>query len=300
MTMSETIVTESRVRDYISLLKPRVMSLVVFTGLIGLLMAPGVGEMHPFIACVAIFCIALGSGAAGAINMWYDRDIDAVMNRTKKRSVPAGRVTAQDALEFAVIMSAASVFIMLIAVNWVAAALLLAAILFYVFIYTMWLKRSTPQNIVIGGAAGAFPPMIGWASVTGSISLESILLFCIIFMWTPPHFWALSLYCNDDYTRAKVPMLPVTSGVRVTQNHILTYSICLLFTTLLPVAVGMSGLIYLVGATLLGLRFCQLAYVVWQHYEIERARKLFKYSILYLFVLFTLLLIDQWIPIDAI
>ncbi len=295
MTTVETILTESRVRDYVSLLKPRVMSLVVFTGLIGMLLAPGAGEMHPFLACVAIFCIALGSGAAGAINMWYDRDIDAVMNRTKKRSVPAGRVTAQDALEFAVVMSAASVFIMVVAVNLVAAGLLLAAILFYVFIYTMWLKRSTPQNIVIGGAAGAFPPMIGWAAVTGSVSLESILLFCIIFMWTPPHFWALSLYCNEDYTRAKVPMLPVTSGVRVTQNHILTYSIALFFTTLLPVAVGMSGVVYLVGATLLGLRFCQLAFTLWRGYEESKARRMFKYSILYLFMLFSLLLIDKWV-----
>lgn len=295
---SEPTVIESRVRDYISLLKPRVMSLVVFTGLIGMLMAPG--EMHPFLAFVAIFCIALGSGAAGAINMWYDRDIDAVMNRTKKRSVPAGRVTAQDALEFAVIMSGASVLIMLVAVNLVAAALLLAAILFYVFIYTMWLKRSTPQNIVIGGAAGAFPPMIGWAAVTGSVSLESILLFSIIFMWTPPHFWALSLYCNEDYTRANVPMLPVTSGERVTQNHILSYSIALFFTTLLPVAVGMSGLVYLVGAVLLGARFCQLAFAVWRKYEESNAKKLFKYSILYLFVLFTVLLIDKWFYIDAL
>lgn len=291
---------ESRVRDYMSLLKPRVMSLVVFTGLIGMLMAPGFHQLHPFIACVAIFCIALGSGAAGAVNMWYDRDIDAVMNRTKKRSVPAGRVSAQDALEFAVILSAASVFIMLVAVNVMAAALLLSAILFYVFVYTMWLKRSTPQNIVIGGAAGAFPPMIGWAAVTGSITLESILLFCIIFMWTPPHFWALSLYCNEDYTRANVPMLPVTSGERVTQNHILSYSVALFFTTLLPVAVGMSGVVYLIGASLLGLRFLQLAISVWKHYEIVRARKLFKYSILYLFMLFTVLLIDKWFYIDAL
>lgn len=282
---------ESRVRDYMSLLKPRVMSLVVFTGFIGLLLAPG--KIHPFFGTLAILCIALGSGAAGAINMWYDRDIDAIMRRTQKRPIPSGKISPQTALEFAVLMAVASVFIMLVMVNVMAAALLAIAILFYVFVYTMWLKRSTPQNIVIGGAAGAFPPMIGWAAVTGSVSLESIILFAIIFMWTPPHFWALSLYCNEDYTKAKVPMLPVTSGMRVTQNHILTYSIALFFTTLLPVVVGMSGLVYLVTATVLGLYFCYLAVRVWQKYEKPRARKLFGYSILYLFMLFSAVLIDH-------
>jgi protoheme IX farnesyltransferase len=293
MSQMAAVLSEARVRDYVSLLKPRVMSLVVFTGVIGLLLAPG--AMHPFLACVAIFCIALGSGAAGAVNMWYDRDIDAIMKRTQRRSIPSGKVEPAIALEFAVILAAASVIIMLVAVNMVAAFLLLTAILFYVFVYTMWLKRSTPQNIVIGGAAGAFPPMIGWAAVTGSVTLESIVLFLIIFMWTPPHFWALSLYCNQDYTQAKVPMLPVTSGVRVTQHHILVYSIVLFFVTLLPVLVGMSGVVYGVGATILGARFLQLAFVLWKEYQESKARRLFKFSIIYLFVLFLLLIIDKWV-----
>lgn len=282
----------SRVRDYFSLLKPRVMSLVIFTGLCGLLAAPG--DIHPFIGALAVFCIALGSGAAGAINMWYDRDIDAIMLRTQKRPLPQKQMDPTEALHFGVFLSAASVFIMMVAVNYVAAALLAAAILFYVFIYTAWLKRKTPQNIVIGGAAGAFPPMIGWAAVTGNVSLESFVLFLIIFMWTPPHFWALSLFRSGDYTKANIPMLPVVKGRRSTQNHILFYTCALVPITLLPYALQESGLIYFVSALLLGIRFIFLSFRVYKRDEEMHAKKLFGYSIVYLFLIFTALVLDHW------
>jgi protoheme IX farnesyltransferase len=205
--------------DYVALLKPRVMSLVVFTGLVGLYLAPG--ALHPFLAFVAVLCIAVGAGASGAINMWYDRDIDAAMSRTRARPIPAGRVEPADALSFGVVLSLFSVMIMGLAVNWVAAALLGFANAYYVFVYTIWLKRRTPQNIVIGGAAGAFPPMIGWAAVTGGVSLESLVLFLIIFMWTPPHFWSLALYKEGEYAKAGVPMLPVVAGKAETRRQIL-------------------------------------------------------------------------------
>src|SRR5215475_8806031 len=221
-----TTTAPARVKDYVDLLKPRVMSLVVFTGLVGVLIAPA--HIHPFEAFLAVLAIALGSGAAGAINMWYERDIDALMARTADRPLPAGRVAPDDALGLGVLLSIFSVLLMAVSTNFVAALLLIAAILFYVFVYTVWLKRRTPQNIVIGGAAGAFPPMIGWAAVTGDVSATPIALFLLIFLWTPPHFWALALYCSDDYRRAGVPMLPVVAGARETKRQMLAYTLLLL------------------------------------------------------------------------
>ena len=215
---SEALPVVASVRDLISLLKPRVMSLVVFTGLVGLLLAPD--SIHPVLAVVAVICIAVGAGASGAINMWYDRDIDAVMARTKSRPIPSGRIEPEVALGFGISLSLGSVMLMGLAVNWVAAGLLAFTIFFYIIIYTIVLKRRTPQNIVIGGASGAFPPMIGWAAVTGDISLAPIILFAIIFLWTPPHFWALALYRCEDYEKANIPMLPVISGKKVTRWHI--------------------------------------------------------------------------------
>lgn len=289
---------ESTVRDYVALLKPRVMSLVVFSGFVGLFLAPG--TIHPFIALIAVACIALGSGAAGAINMWYDRDIDAIMKRTERRPLPNGRMSPEDALQYGVVLSCSAVFIMLVAVNLVAAVLLASAILFYVFIYTMWLKRSTPQNIVIGGAAGAFPPMIGWAAVTGGVSLESFLLFLIIFMWTPPHFWALSLYRSEDYAKAGVPMYPVIHGDHATKKQMLLYTVLLLATTLLPVFFHMAGAIYGSVALVLGLRFLYYAMAVYRDKQNILAPRMFGFSILYLFIVLGALIIDKLIFIDIL
>jgi len=286
----------STIRDYISLLKPRVMSLVVFTGLAGLLLAPG--HIHPFIAGIAIFCIALGSGASGAINMWYERESDGLMKRTQNRPLPAGRIDADSAIEFAVILAGVSVFIMAVAVNYLAALLLLSAICFYVFIYTVWLKTRTPQNIVIGGAAGAFPPLIGWAAVTGDLSMMPLLLFLIIFLWTPPHFWALALYRSDDYKNAGIPMLPVVRGVKETKKQIIIYSVLLVFSSILPFLYHFSGKIYALGAVLLGAKFLQHSLLVYKDNKEETAGKtsiaMFKFSIYYLFLLFTLLLVDKY------
>ncbi|AZL15811.1 heme o synthase [Rickettsiales endosymbiont of Stachyamoeba lipophora] len=283
----------SRVRDYIRLFKPGVMSLVVFSGLAGLLVAPG--QIHPFIAFIAILCIAIGSGASGAINMWYDQDIDRIMKRTQMRPIPQGLITPESALEFGVCTAFLSVFLMAIVVNYTAAILLLSAILFYVFIYTLWLKRVTPQNIVIGGAAGSFPPMIGWAAVTNNIAIESIILFTIIFMWTPPHFWALALYRSEDYQKAHVPMLPVTNGIKSTKIHIFTYSIIMLLTTLLPFFIHMSGLFYFGCALSSGVYFCILSFRLLRAKDILLAPKLFGYSIIYLFFIFTALIIDHYL-----
>jgi len=286
---------EARPGDFIALLKPRVMSLVVFTGLVGLWLAPG--DVHPVIGFVAILCIAIAAGASGAINMWFDADIDALMMRTRNRPVPSGRVAASDALSIGIILAVGSVTVMALAVNWTAAALLAGTIAFYVLIYTMWLKRRTPQNIVIGGAAGALPPMVGWAAATGSVSLESIALFAIIFMWTPPHFWALALYRSDDYARAGVPMLPVVSGLKETRWQIMIYSILLVPVTLLPWYMGMSGVIYGVSASVLGAVFLALAGMVFREGDgpqaTKRAKTLFAFSILYLFLIFVLLVADR-------
>jgi len=278
-------------RDFFALLKPRVMSLVVFTGAIGLYVAPG--ELHPLLAAVAILCIAVGAGAAGCINMWYERDIDAVMRRTRHRPIPAGRIEPRTALEFGVALSVASVTLMGLAVNWVAAALLALAIVFYVVVYTVWLKRRTPQNIVIGGASGAFPPMIGWAAVTGDVSLTSIALFAIIFFWTPPHFWALALYRTGDYAAAGIPMLPVVAGPVATRRQIVLYSALMLPLSLAPYALGAAGLAYGLGATALSAVFLAGAVRLWATASEAAARWMFRYSILYLALLFALLAADH-------
>ena len=282
---------QSRVGDYFALLKPRVMSLVVFTGFAGLVAAPG--ALHPLLATVAVLCIAIGAGAAGAVNMWYDRDIDAVMQRTRRRPIPAGKVAPEEALAFGVTLSLFSVMLMGVAVNWTAAALLALANGFYVFVYTVWLKRRTPHNIVIGGAAGAFPPMIGWAAVTGAVSVESIALFMIIFMWTPPHFWALALYREGDYAKAGVPMLPVVAGKEETRRQILIYAALLLPLSLAPVALGMAGAIYGVVAATMGAYFLWLAIRVRRARDDASARRMFGFSILYLFALFAALIAEH-------
>ncbi len=289
------------VRDYIALLKPRVMSLVVYSGFAGLLLAPG--TLHPVLAAVAVFCIAVAAGASGAINMWFDRDIDAIMSRTKGRPIPRGRVPAAEALSFGIILAAFSVALMGLAVNWVAASLLAAAMLFYVFVYTIWLKRRTPQNIVIGGAAGAFPPMIGWACVTGSVSVESILLFALIFFWTPPHFWALALYRTGDYGKAGVPMLPVVAGADETRRQMLIYTIGLFPLAIAPWYLGMTGWFYGAVAAVLGGIFLWHAIRVWREKTDKAARKMFRFSILYLFGLFGAMVADStavWAAIHRI
>ena len=283
--------SETLIKDFFAILKPRVMSLVVFTGIVGIYLAPG--EIHPFMAALATFCIALGSGAAGAINMWYEREIDLKMNRTKNRPIPSGRMPSSTALEFAVVTAFVSVLLLSMALNYTAGALLLGAILFYVFIYTIWLKPRTPQNIVIGGAAGAFPPMIGWASVTGNVSIESLILFLIIFLWTPPHFWALALYKNEDYTNAGIPMLPVVKGSEETRKQIVIYTFILAASSILPYIIGMSGVFYLSVAILLSLRFIYLALKLNNKYSEELSRKTFKFSLLYLAVLFLCMIVDK-------
>ncbi len=283
------------VEDYLALLKPRVMSLVVFTALVGLLVAPG--HVHPVIGFTALLCIAIGAGASGALNMWYDADIDAIMTRTLRRPIPAGRVQPGEALAFGATLAVGSVLVLGVLVNWFAAALLAFTIAFYVFVYTMWLKRSTPQNIVIGGAAGAFPPMIGWAAVTGDVSLAPFLMFLIIFLWTPPHFWALSLLRCDDYARAGVPMLPVVSGLDETRKQILIYTLVLAPVGITPSLFGFAGLIYGAIAAICGAAMLYLAWRVYRDREGEvaasAARKLFAFSLLYVFVLFAALLADN-------
>lgn len=276
------------VRDYVALLKPRVMSLVVFSGFAGMVVAPG--HLHPVLAMVAVLCIALASGAAGAINMWYDRDIDALMDRTVNRPIPQGRVPASEALAFGIVLTIASVSMMGLALNWVAAGLLALASGFYIFIYTMWLKRRTPQNIVIGGAAGAFPPMIGWAAVTGDVSIASIVLFSLIFFWTPPHFWALAIFRRLDYQHAGVPMLPVVAGEAETKKQMLIYTLILLPLATAPYFLGIGGLTYLAGSVVLGLAFVALAVQVLRSADHKPAKRMFAFSILYLFLLFAILI----------
>jgi len=285
------VLDDPRVSDYWELLKPRVMSLVVFTGFAGMFVAPG--HLNPVLAAIAVLCIAVGSGAAGAINMWYDRDIDAVMARTSGRPIPAGRLQPGEALGFGVVLAAGSVVVMGLGVNWVAAGLLALAILFYVFVYTMWLKRRTPQNIVIGGAAGAFPPMIGWAAVTGDVSLVPIVLFLVIFFWTPPHFWALALFSSEDYAKAGVPMLPVVSGAAATKRQMLLYTLILLPLGLAPYALGAAGPWYAAGALGLGALFVVAALRVLGSEDNRPAKQMFGYSIVYLFALFSLLIVDR-------
>jgi protoheme IX farnesyltransferase len=283
------------VEDYIALLKPRVMSLVVFTALVGIAVAPG--HLHPVLGFAALLCIAIGAGASGALNMWYDADIDAVMTRTKTRPIPAGRVTRQEAFAFGMTLSCGSVLLLGLVANWLAAGLLAFTIFFYVIVYTMWLKRSTPQNIVIGGAAGAFPPMIGWAATTGAVSLESIVLFLIIFFWTPPHFWALALIKSDEYARAGVPMLPVVSGRAETRRQILLYSVLLAPLGVTPWLMGFAGLTYGVTSIVGGALFLALALRIYRAGDApgneKPAKHLFVYSIFYLFVLFAVLLVEN-------
>jgi heme o synthase len=283
------------VAEYFALMKPRVMFLVVFTALVGLVAAPG--HMHPVLAVAALVCIAVGAGAAGALNMWYDADIDARMARTSARPIPKGRITADEARAFGTVLAIGSVLCLGLMLNWVAAGLLALTIAFYIFVYTMWLKRSTPQNIVIGGAAGAMPPMIGWAAATGTVSLESIALFLIIFMWTPPHFWALALVRVRDYERAGVPMMPVVKGEDETRRQILIYSLILAPLGCLPAILGLGGGLYTVAAGFLGAFFVMFAYACYSERvgpDAERAAKnLFAYSVLYLFLLFAVLLVEQ-------
>ncbi|MGH6988750.1 MAG: heme o synthase [Stellaceae bacterium] len=279
------------VHDYWLLLKPRVMSLVVFTGFAGMMVAPG--HIHPVPAIITVLCIAIGSGAAGAINMWYERDVDALMTRTRNRPLPAGRMKPGEALGFAVVLAVGSVLIMAIAVNFVAAALLAAAIGFYVFIYTIGLKRRTPQNIVIGGAAGAFPPMIGWAAVTGTVGWPALVLFALIFVWTPPHFWSLALYRCEDYAKAGIPMLPVVAGKRATRIQILLYTLVLWPVSLAPTLLGAVGWIYGGAAVALNLAFTGLALRLVVARDEPAARAMFRFSLLYLFLLFALLMIDR-------
>lgn len=284
--------------DFFALLKPRVMSLVVFTALVGLLMAPG--QIHPVIGFIAILSIAVGAGASGALNMWYDADIDILMGRTAKRPIPAGRISGQTTLAFGLFLSVFSVVTLGLMVNLLSAGLLAFTIFFYAVVYTMWLKRSTPQNIVIGGAAGAFPPIIGWACVTNSISLESIALFAIIFLWTPAHFWALALFKSEDYGRAGIPMLPNVAGERTTKNQIVLYAVLTAIAGVVPTFMGFAGVVYGVVAAVLGAAFIWYSVQVWRMPDGDEkmvpAKKMFAYSLVYLFVIFTSLLVDALAP----
>jgi len=279
------------VADFWQLLKPRVMSLVIFTGFVGMFLAPA--DMHPLLFVISLFAIAAGAGASGAINQWYDRDIDSVMERTRGRPVPSGAVEPAEALSFGLVISTLSVLLLGLAANWLAAGLLAFTIFFYGVIYTIWLKRSTPQNIVIGGAAGALPPVIGWAAVTGGLSIEPLLLFAVIFMWTPPHFWALALFRNDDYVRANVPMMPVVAGEAETRRQILIYAILLAPLALAPALIGMTSMAYGILTAALGLNFIRLSWVLYRRPDDAAAKRLFAFSILYLFLLFLGLVIDR-------
>lgn len=299
-TLSSTFETQAMpapslatVRDYFALLKPRVMTLVVFTGVAGMVAAPG--HLHPFLALLAILFLAVGAGAAGAYNMWYDRDIDAIMTRTRTRPIPMGRIAPDDAREFAIVLMFLSTLMMGVTLNWIAAALLAFAQWFYAVFYTRYLKRRTSQNIVIGGAAGAFPPLVAWAAVTGNISAEPLLYFLIIFLWTPPHFWALALYSDSDFEKAHLPMLPRVKGAAYTRWSMLAYTLVLWPVTLLPHLVGAAGAMYFWGAMVLSGLFTLSAVQVLRLKTDKAARLMFAYSILYLFMLFTLVMIDRMI-----
>ncbi len=292
-------ISEAEVGDFIALLKPRVMSLVIFTALVGIVLAPG--HVHPVIALTSLICIAAGAGASGALNMWYDRDIDALMSRTANRPIPRGRVSPQEALAFGMVLAFFSVVTLGILVNWYAAGLLAFTIFFYVVIYTMWLKRWTAQNIVVGGAAGALPPVVGWVAATGSLSIAPALLFLIIFLWTPPHFWALALFRSDDYARARVPMLPVVAGPDATRLQILLYALVLVAVAIAAWLLGYFGPGYGAVSVISGAGLLWLAVSVYREREgvaaVRAARRLFGFSILYLFALFATLLIEAMVPI---
>ena len=290
--------SEANARDFFELLKPRVMSLVVFTAFAGLILAPG--SIHPVLGFIAILCIAVGAGASGALNMWYDADIDAVMSRTAKRPIPDGRVTPGEALAFGLMLSFFSVAILGLVINWFAAGLLAFTIFFYAVVYTMWLKRWTPQNIVIGGAAGSFPPKIGWACVTGGVSMESIVLFLIIFLWTPAHFWALALFKMRDYGAVGVPMMPNVAGEASTKRQIVAYTLLTAVIAVVPAAAGWAGPVYGVFAAVLGAVFLICSIAVWRMPDGDEkmvpAKKMFAYSILYLFAIFMALMFDTIVP----
>jgi protoheme IX farnesyltransferase len=297
-TLTQSYALTAEWRDFLALTKPRVMTLVVFTGLAGLLVAPV--QLPAVLGFTAILCIALGAGAAAALNMWWEADIDALMKRTASRPLPAGRMDAQTALHFGVGLGVFSVVLMGVATNWLAAAILAVSILFYVFVYTIWLKRRTPQNIVVGGAAGAFPPVIGWAAATGDVTMLPVLLFALIFLWTPPHFWALSLFVRSDYAKAGVPMLPVVAGARATRVQILLYSVPMAAAALAPWTLGLAGPVYGVSAALLSAFFLLLAVRVLASRATEPAamkaeKRLFAFSILYLFAIFGALVADRWL-----
>jgi protoheme IX farnesyltransferase len=288
---------EAEFGDFVELLKPRVMRLVIFTACVGLLAAPV--AVHPVLALAAILCIAVGAGASGALNMWWDSDIDAVMARTSGRPIPSGRVEPDAALALGLALAGFSVVLLGLVANPFAAGLLAFTIFFYAVIYSVWLKRATPHNIVIGGAAGAFPPVIGWAVATGGVSVESLLMFGLIFLWTPPHFWALALFRNDDYARAGVPMLPVSAGARATRNQILIYALLLAPVAVAPAFTSVGGPVYLAGALVLNALFLRGAWRLWRRDEVTAAadrhreeKRFFGYSILYLFLQFGLLLIE--------
>jgi protoheme IX farnesyltransferase len=289
-------ISEATFRDYFELLKPRVMSLVIFTAFAGMVVAPG--HIHPVIGFIAILCIAVGAGASGALNMWYDADIDAVMTRTASRPIPSGRILPGEALAFGITLSGFSIVVLGLAVNALAAGLLAFTIFFYAVIYTMWLKRWTPQNIVIGGAAGAFPPMIGWAAVTGGVSIESITLFLIIFLWTPAHFWALALFKMRDYGSVGVPMLPNVSGEKVTKDQILIYAVLTAAAGVAPSFLGFASLAYGIVTGVLGAAFIWFSVLCRRMPDGDTgmvpAKKLFAFSILYLFAVFSCLMIDHY------
>ena len=296
MTATAPLLPPADWRDFLALTKPRVMTLVVFTGLCGMLAAPV--AIDPVLGFTAILCIALGAGAAGALNQWYEADLDAVMKRTAKRPLPAGRMDRQSALHFGVGLGAFSVILMGLAVNLAAAAILAVSILFYVLVYTVWLKRRTPQNIVIGGAAGAFPPLIGWAAATGQVALLPLLLFALVFLWTPPHFWSLALFVETDYANAGVPMLPVVAGERETRRQIGLYTVPMAIVAVAPWPLGLTGAIYGVVASVGTGVFAILAAMIAVGHNtpaMRREKQLFRFSILYLFILFGALVVDRWV-----
>ena len=288
------VYSSGSIYDYFTLMKPRVMSLVIFTSFVGLILSPL--SINPFLACIALICIAIGAGASGALNMWFDADIDNIMKRTANRPIPSGSISKSEALTYGIIMAAGSVYVMGVLINWFAAIFLAFTIFFYVFIYTMWLKRKTIQNIVIGGAAGAFPPVIGWISTDASITLEPILLFLIIFLWTPPHFWALAIVTSNEYEKANIPMMPNIMGNKFTINRILVYSIIMSFTAITPYFIDMVSIIYLIPVSILSITFVFLAaqlYISKDDKSIKNySKKLFIYSIYYLFMVFIIFLVD--------
>jgi protoheme IX farnesyltransferase len=288
--------SEAGARDFFELLKPRVMSLVVFTAFVGMILAPG--EINPVLGLISILCIAVGAGASGALNMWYDADIDAIMSRTAKRPIPTGRIEPREALAFGVTLSVFSVIILGLAVNWFAAALLAFTIFFYAVVYTMWLKRSTPQNIVIGGASGAFPPMLGYACVTGGVTLDSILLFLIIFLWTPAHFWALALFKMRDYGSVGIPMMPNVAGERSTKTQMVVYTVLTAVVAVGPYFTGLAGIGYGIFAAVLSAIFIYCSIAVWRmpdgDEKMVAAKKMFAYSVFYLFAIFSALLVDYF------